>query len=54
MLRLLGVLVILSAVSFDVGTVTAADPMKEKEAKPTISERLTKDGIKGTLAEDRW
>lgn len=27
----------------------AADPMAEKEATPTIKERLTKDSIKGTL-----
>jgi hypothetical protein len=27
----------------------AADPMAEKEASPTIKERLTKDTIKGTL-----
>jgi hypothetical protein len=27
----------------------AADPMKDKEATPTIGERMTKDAIKGTL-----
>lgn len=27
----------------------AADPMSEKEAKPTLGERLTKDAVKGTL-----
>jgi hypothetical protein len=27
----------------------AADPLAEKEATPTIKERLTKDTIKGTL-----
>ena len=47
--RLLGVLVMLSAVSFSAGTVMAADPMKEKEASPTLGERITKDAIKGTL-----
>ena len=31
------------------GLVFAADPMKEKEATPTIGERMTKDAIKGTL-----
>ena len=31
------------------GMVYAADPMAEKEATPTIKERLTKDTIKGTL-----
>ena len=49
MRRLLGVLVMLSAVSFSAGTVMAADPMKEKEASPTLGERITKDAIKGTL-----
>ena len=47
--RLLGVLVMLSAVSFSAGTVMAADPMKEKEASPTLGESITKDAIKGTL-----
>jgi len=32
-----------------VGVTYAADPMAEKEASPTIKERLTKDTIKGTL-----
>lgn len=49
MRRLLGVLVILSAVSFSMGIVLAADPMKDKEASPTLGERITKDAIKGTL-----
>ena len=31
------------------GGTYAADPMAEKEASPTIKERLTKDTIKGTL-----
>ncbi len=31
------------------GVTYAADPMAEKEATPTIKERLTKDTIKGTL-----
>lgn len=31
------------------GMAYAADPMAEKEASPTIKERLTKDTIKGTL-----
>ncbi|SRR5688572_6837254 len=51
MLRVIGIFAILSAVGFGVGTGMAADPMKEKEAKPTISERLTKEGIKGTLTK---
>lgn len=31
------------------GLVGAADPMADKEAKPTLGERFTKDTIKGTL-----
>ena len=34
---------------FGAGIVGAADPMAEKEAKPTLGERFTKDTIKGTL-----
>ena len=49
MRRFMGVLVMLSAMSFGVGTVLGADPMKEKEASPTLGERITKDAIKGTL-----
>jgi hypothetical protein len=37
------------ALGFGVGIVGAADPMSDKEAKPTIGERLTKDTVKGTL-----
>ncbi len=32
-----------------VGTAYSANPMGEKEASPTLKERLTKDTIKGTL-----
>ena len=35
--------------SFGIGVTYAADTMAEKEASPTIKERLTKDTIKGTL-----
>jgi len=35
--------------SSGIGTAYSADPMAEKEASPTIKERLTKDAIKGTL-----
>jgi hypothetical protein len=31
------------------GAARAADPMSEKEASPTIKERITKDTVKGTL-----
>ena len=34
---------------FGAGIVGAADPMSDKEAKPTLGERITKDTVKGTL-----
>ena len=34
---------------FGAGTVGAANPMSDKEAKPTLGERFTKSTIKGTL-----
>jgi hypothetical protein len=37
------------ALGFGAGIVAAADPMSDKEAKPTIGERFTKDTVKGTL-----
>jgi hypothetical protein len=36
---------------FGAGIVGAADPMSDKEAKPTLGERFTKDTIKGTLMQ---
>jgi hypothetical protein len=36
-------------ISFGFGLVHAADPMSDKEATPSMKERLTKDAIKGTL-----
>ncbi|SRR6185437_4789831 len=32
-----------------IGAAYSANPMSEKEASPTLKERLTKDTIKGTL-----
>lgn len=32
-----------------IGAANAANPMGEKEASPTMKERITKDTIKGTL-----
>jgi hypothetical protein len=45
------ILSILTVAMFGIGagTVGAADPMLEKEAKPTLGERITKDTVKGTL-----
>jgi hypothetical protein len=37
------------AVFFGVGLAQAANPMSDKEASPTIGERITKDTVKGTL-----
>ena len=38
-----------AVLGFGAGIVGAADPMSDKEAKPTLKERLTKDTVKGTL-----
>lgn len=35
--------------SVGTGLAQAADPMAEKEASPTMKERITKDTVKGTL-----
>ena len=45
------ILSILTVVAFGFGAVIvgAADPMSDKEAKPTLGERFTKDTVKGTL-----
>jgi hypothetical protein len=40
---------IAATILFGFGLAQAANPMSDKEAKPTISERLTKDAVKGTL-----
>ena len=45
----IGIVGILTFLGFSAGTILAADPMKEKEATPSIGERLTKDAVKGTL-----
>ena len=34
---------------FGAGVAQAANPMSDKEATPTIKERITKDTVKGTL-----
>jgi len=48
MKRILSVLTVV-ILGFGAGIVGAADPMAEKEAKPTLGERITKDTVKGTL-----
>lgn len=45
----LSMFTIVAVLGFGTGIIAAADPMSEKEAKPTIGERLTKDTVKGTL-----
>lgn len=35
--------------AWGLGTAQAANPMSDKEASPTLKERITKDTIKGTL-----
>ena len=42
-------LVISGALSLGASAALAADPMSEKEASPTMKERLTKDAVSGTL-----
>ena len=42
-------LVAAALLSPGMGAALAADPMSEKEASPTIKERITKDTVKGTL-----
>jgi len=42
-------LVLTFALSLTAGMAIAADPMKEKEASPSMGERLTQDAVKGTL-----
>ena len=43
------VMMVTIVLGFGTGTGLAADPMKSKEASPSIGERLTKDAVKGTL-----
>ena len=45
------ILSILTLVMFGIGAgiAGAADPMSDKEANPTLGERITKDTVKGTL-----
>ena len=49
MKKLMFLMLTIIALGFGVGIVGAADPMSDKEAKPTMGERLTKDTVKGTL-----
>lgn len=42
-------ILVVGLLGLGIGITYAADSMAEKEASPTIKERLTKDTIKGTL-----
>ena len=47
--RIMGLFAILVASGLGISPVLAADPMKDREASPTIKERQTKDAVTGTL-----
>ena len=49
MKRSVEMLLVAALVTGGGGLAFAADPMKEKEATPSIGERITKDAVKGTL-----
>lgn len=49
MSKLVWSLVISGALGLGASAALAADPMGEKEATPSIKERITKDAVKGTL-----
>ena len=49
MKRSIEMLIVAALIGGGGGLAFAADPMKDKEATPTIGERLTKDAIQGTL-----
>ena len=49
MIKYIGIATVMVIVGLSGTTIQAADPMKDKEATPSIGERLTKDAVKGTL-----
>jgi hypothetical protein len=49
MSKLVWSLMVSGALSLGASAALAADPMGEKEATPSIKERITKDAVKGTL-----
>ena len=44
-------LFVMVLMAFGTGLSHAADPMSDKEASPTLKERITKDTVKGTLTK---
>ena len=49
MRKLLLLAAMVMAIGIQGGPAVAADPMKDKEATPTLKERITKDAVTGTL-----
>jgi hypothetical protein len=49
MMKLTSSVLTVVMLGFGAGIAGAADPMSDKEAKPTLGERITKDTVKGTL-----
>ncbi len=49
MKKYVGMMAVLLAIGFSTGQALAADPMKDKEATPSMKERITKDAVTGTL-----
>lgn len=49
MRNLLVIAAMVMAFGIQGGPAVAADPMKDKEATPTLKERITKDAVTGTL-----
>lgn len=45
----IGSLILVLGITFTAGAALAADPMKEKEAKPSMKERIMESAVKGTL-----
>ena len=49
MRHLLSSLLVVLVMSFGINLVQGADPTSDKEAKPSLKERITKESVKGTL-----
>jgi hypothetical protein len=49
MRKLLLLAAMVMAIGIQGGPAVTADPMKDKEATPTLKERITKDAVTGTL-----
>lgn len=49
MRHLLSSLLVVLVMSFGINLVQGADPMSDKEATPSLKERITKESVKGTL-----